>query len=114
MKHLVDKSHFLNVIFKWLDWFLSGFGFLEDNSLSIEMLPRLVSRVARPAAAANGAAVSAVRTMAAAAAPPPPPAAPEKIECFIDGKKVLVDPGTTVLQVRHEASLTWLHFFILK
>ena len=26
--------------------------------------------------------------------------APEKIECFIDGKKVLVDPGTTVLQVR--------------
>ena len=25
--------------------------------------------------------------------------APEKIECFIDGKKILVDPGTTVLQV---------------
>ena len=25
---------------------------------------------------------------------------PEKIECFVDGKKVLVDPGTTVLQVR--------------
>ena len=25
--------------------------------------------------------------------------APEKIECFVDGKKVLVDPGTTVLQV---------------
>eukprot|EP00093_Oithona_nana_P005505 05505.XXX_24309_27330_1 [CDS] Oithona nana genome sequencing. len=24
--------------------------------------------------------------------------APEKIECFVDGKKVLVDPGTTVLQ----------------
>ena len=24
--------------------------------------------------------------------------APDKIECFIDGKKVLVDPGTTVLQ----------------
>lgn len=27
-----------------------------------------------------------------------PPPAPKKIECFIDGKKVLVDPGTTVLQ----------------
>ena len=26
--------------------------------------------------------------------------APQKLECFIDGKKVLVDPGTTVLQVR--------------
>jgi hypothetical protein len=25
--------------------------------------------------------------------------APDKIECFVDGKKVLVDPGTTVLQV---------------
>ena len=25
---------------------------------------------------------------------------PEKLECFVDGKKVLVDPGTTVLQVR--------------
>ena len=24
---------------------------------------------------------------------------PQKIECFVDGKKVLVDPGTTVLQV---------------
>ena len=24
---------------------------------------------------------------------------PPKIECFVDGKKVLVDPGTTVLQV---------------
>ena len=24
---------------------------------------------------------------------------PPKLECFIDGKKVLVDPGTTVLQV---------------
>ena len=23
---------------------------------------------------------------------------PQKLECFIDGKKVLVDPGTTVLQ----------------
>ena len=26
-------------------------------------------------------------------------AAPEKIEVFIDDKKVMVDPGTTVLQV---------------
>ena len=25
---------------------------------------------------------------------------PGKLECFVDGKKVLVDPGTTVLQVR--------------
>ena len=24
---------------------------------------------------------------------------PPKLECFVDGKKVLVDPGTTVLQV---------------
>ena len=26
-------------------------------------------------------------------------AAPEKVEVFVDGQKVLVDPGTTVLQV---------------
>lgn len=26
--------------------------------------------------------------------------APEKIEVFVDDQKVLVDPGTTVLQVR--------------
>jgi hypothetical protein len=29
-----------------------------------------------------------------------PAAAPEKVEVFIDDKSVLVDPGTTVLQVR--------------
>lgn len=27
-------------------------------------------------------------------------ALPEKVEVFVDGKKVLVDPGTTVLQVQ--------------
>jgi len=58
------------------------------------MLPRLVGRVARPAASA-AAQASAGRPLSSA----PPPPAPEKIECFIDGKKVLVDPGTTVLQV---------------
>lgn len=26
-------------------------------------------------------------------------AAPEKVEVFVDGQKILVDPGTTVLQV---------------
>jgi hypothetical protein len=30
---------------------------------------------------------------------------PPKLECFIDGKKVLVDPGTTVLQVDRWLSL---------
>jgi NADH dehydrogenase (ubiquinone) Fe-S protein 1 len=34
--------------------------------------------------------VSSSRTMAGGP--------PDKLECFIDGKKVLVDPGTTVLQ----------------
>ena len=37
--------------------------------------------------------------------------APEKIECFIDGKKVLVDPGTTVLQVNDE--IRFLSRFLL-
>ena len=27
---------------------------------------------------------------------------PAKLECFVDGKKVLVDPGTTVLQVSNQ------------
>ena len=31
--------------------------------------------------------------------------APEKIECFVDGKKVLVDPGTTVLQVKSDLNV---------
>jgi hypothetical protein len=38
---------------------------------------------------------------------------PEKIECFVDGKKVLVDPGTTVLQVRLPFSAVSLAFFQL-
>jgi len=32
---------------------------------------------------------------------------PPKLECFIDGKKVLVDPGTTVLQVNK-----WMFLFL--
>lgn len=31
-----------------------------------------------------------------------PAKAPEKIEIFIDDKPVLVDPGTTILQVSHQ------------
>lgn len=31
---------------------------------------------------------------------------PGKIECFVDGKKVLVDPGTTVLQVMKKTRQT--------
>ena len=41
------------------------------------------------------------------AAPPPPK--PEKIECFIDGQKVLVDPGTTVLQVNRSKYVFLIH-----
>ena len=37
--------------------------------------------------------VTAVPSRQQSGGPPP------KLECFIDGKKVLVDPGTTVLQV---------------
>ncbi len=39
------------------------------------------------------AAASAPASRQQSGGPPP------KLECFIDGKKVLVDPGTTVLQV---------------
>ena len=31
---------------------------------------------------------------------------PGKIECFVDGKKVLVDPGTTVLQVMKKSEIS--------
>ena len=31
---------------------------------------------------------------------------PGKLECFVDGKKVLVDPGTTVLQVMKKSRQT--------
>jgi NADH dehydrogenase (ubiquinone) Fe-S protein 1 len=44
-----------------------------------------------------------VRCKASAAAPVPAKA-PEKIEVFIDDQSVMVDPGTTVLQV-HKRSL---------
>ncbi len=36
---------------------------------------------------------------------------PEKIEVFVNDKKVLVDPGTTVLQVLESFSLfLWPHY----
>ena len=51
---------------------------------------------AASAASRNAAATVTAQSHRCLAGPPP---APQKIECFIDGKKVLVDPGTTVLQV---------------
>ena len=36
---------------------------------------------------------------------------PEKIECFVDGQKVLVDPGTTVLQVNTGSIYNYIMFF---
>ncbi len=66
------------------------------------MIPRLLGRAA---AAAPSTAPAPVTSAASRQLTPPhrtaasaPPPAPKKIECFIDGKKVLVDPGTTVLQ----------------
>ena len=62
----------------------------------------MMHRISQVAATATSA-VS--RNTAALLTSPPhrtlagPPPAPKKVECFIDGKKVLVDPGTTVLQV---------------
>ena len=63
------------------------------------MISRL-SQVATAASASvsrNTTAVLGAQSNRTFAGPPPPP---KKIECFIDGKKVLVDPGTTVLQVK--------------
>ena len=34
---------------------------------------------------------------------------PGKLECFVDGKKVLVDPGTTVLQVMKKSRQTTVY-----
>ena len=62
------------------------------------MLPRLLWRCSAPlgtAAAPKTLAATPTAARMLSSAPPPP----EKIECFVDGKKVLVDPGTTVLQV---------------
>ena len=58
-----------------------------------------LSQVATATASAASRSTTAVLTTQSQrtlAGPPPPP---KKLECFIDGKKVLVDPGTTVLQV---------------
>ena len=35
---------------------------------------------------------------------------PGKLECFVDGKKVLVDPGTTVLQVMKKSRQTTISY----
>ena len=67
------------------------------------MLPRLLWRCSgalHHGGGAPGASAALARTLSSSAPPPP---APEKVECFVDGKKVLVDPGTTVLQVRESA-----------
>ena len=64
------------------------------------MIMYRLSHVATATASAASRSTAAVLTapcQRTLAGPPPPP---KKLECFIDGKKVLVDPGTTVLQVR--------------
>ena len=55
-----------------------------------------VATATASAASRSTVAVLATPSQRTLAGPPPPP---KKLECFIDGKKVLVDPGTTVLQV---------------
>lgn len=47
----------------------------------------------------SGRYVLCVRTAAASAGTPAK--APEKIEVFVDDQSVMVEPGTTVLQVSH-------------
>ena len=59
---------------------------------------RLSHAVTAATSAASRSAVAAVTSQAQRSMAGPPPA-PQKLECFIDGQKVLVDPGTTVLQV---------------
>ncbi len=61
------------------------------------MLPRLLGRSAAAAASATASPMTQAQPLSTARTLL---AAPEKVECFIDGKKVLVDPGTTVLQVK--------------
>ena len=39
---------------------------------------------------------------------------PAKLECFVDGKKVLVDPGTTVLQVSIQKCIFLVRIFFHK
>ncbi|TRY79549.1 hypothetical protein TCAL_12405 [Tigriopus californicus] len=56
----------------------------------------MLSRVPRLASSASSGVVP--RGVAAAVKRDYAAVAPTKVECFIDGKKVLVDPGTTVLQ----------------
>ena len=59
-----------------------------------------VATATASAASRNTVAVITTPSQRTLAGPPPPP---KKLECFIDGKKVLVDPGTTVLQVQIKA-----------
>ena len=65
-----------------------------------------VATATASAASRNTAAILTTPSQRTLAGPPPPP---KKLECFIDGKKVLVDPGTTVLQVRNLRTISYTH-----
>lgn len=59
----------------------------------------------------KGASMATPRNLSAAA--PVPAKAPQKIEVFIDDKPVMVEPGTTVLQVNIDKVQLILFFLIL-
>ena len=75
------------------------------NKMSLYRLSQVATATAT-AASRNTAAVLTTPSQRTLAGPPPPP---KKLECFIDGKKVLVDPGTTVLQVGNLSASAYLN-----
>lgn len=68
---------------------------MNNVTLNIAGFDRMLSRVPRLASTVPRGVVSTGPTVKRDYSA----VAPTKVECFIDGKKVLVDPGTTVLQV---------------
>lgn len=84
---------FISIIFSWMRQYQRAPSSVKEmkNCFSLSKLHFLILKQASAKVVSGCLSASSRRNNSGKA--------PEKIECFVDGKKVLVDPGTTVLQV---------------
>ena len=84
---------FISIIFSWMRQYQRAPSSVKEmkNCFSLSKLHFLILKPASAKVVSGCLSASSRRNNSGKA--------PEKIECFVDGKKVLVDPGTTVLQV---------------
>ena len=84
---------FISIIFSWMRQYQRAPSSVKEmkNCFSLSKLHFLILKPASANVVSGCLSASSRRNNSGKA--------PEKIECFVDGKKVLVDPGTTVLQV---------------